>query len=229
MSLHVAFDMDGVFADFSSAYHDVETRLFGPGVSTAAGQPEDERGRFSSTGASMRRHIKRHYRRRAAIWDTIRDTPDFWVTLKPLREDAIGRLHRLAIEHRWEVFFITQRPSTLGETVQRQTQRWLREHGFDLPSVLVTPGSRSAAASLLSLDYYVDDSAINCVDFTADTGARPILVVDSGNMTALTSARRLGIATADHVDIALDILEQASTAHEQPGMLQHLAQLVGWK
>ena len=51
-----------------------------------------------------------------------------------------------------EVFFITQRPATVGQTVQRQTQYWLRQQGFDLPSVLVISGSRGAAAGALRLD-----------------------------------------------------------------------------
>ena len=32
---------------------------------------------------------------------------------------AVKRIHALAIRHKWEVFFITQRPYTDGETVQR--------------------------------------------------------------------------------------------------------------
>ena len=52
------------------------------------------------------------------------------------------------IRHRWEVFFITQRPATEGQTVQRQTQRWLVEQGFDLPSVLVISGSRRRRRAL---------------------------------------------------------------------------------
>ena len=68
------------------------------------------------------------------------------------------------LRHRWEVFFITQRPFTDGETVQRQTQRWLVAQGFDLPSVLVLRGSRGAAAAALGLDYHVDDRPQNCVD-----------------------------------------------------------------
>ena len=34
--------MDGVLADFASAYHDVEARLFGPAASSRAGDPETE-------------------------------------------------------------------------------------------------------------------------------------------------------------------------------------------
>ena len=79
------------------------------------------------------------------------------------------------LQHRWEVFFITQRPATDGDTVQRQTQRWLVEQGFDLPSVLVIAGSRGAAAAALRLDYHVDDSPQNCLDVMAAASAKAVL------------------------------------------------------
>ena len=42
MPLRIGFDMDGVVADFSSAFHEVEQRLFGPGEELSAGEPEKE-------------------------------------------------------------------------------------------------------------------------------------------------------------------------------------------
>src|SRR4029453_4241615 len=79
-------------------------------------------------------------RRREAVWAEIQATPDFWTTLQPIAEGGARRVHALMLQHRWEVFFITQRPATAGETVQRQTQRWLVDQGFDYPSVRVIPG-----------------------------------------------------------------------------------------
>ena len=116
-------------------------------------------------------------RRRDLVWRNIQSTPNFWLTLKPIDADAVRRIHEMMLRHRWEVFFITQRPKTEGDTVQRQTQRWLVEQGFDLPSVLVLAGSRGAAAAALRLDYHVDDSAQNCLDVISDSRARPILIV----------------------------------------------------
>jgi hypothetical protein len=128
-----------------------------------------------------------------------------------------------------EVFFITQRPATLGETVQRQTQRWLIAHGFDMPSVLVVPGARGAAGNALSLHYHVDDSANNCVDMKSESKAKPILIVGDDDPIATASARRLGIGTARDISAALDILAQASTARARPHILQQLGKMVGWK
>ena len=132
------------------------------------------------------------------------------------------------LQHRWEVFFITQRPATLGETVQRQTQRWLVAHGFDLPSVLVIPRSRGAAAASLRLDYHVDDSLKNCIDVKTESAAKPLLIVSGGDQASIVSARRLGIGSAASIAAALDILEQASASRAHPRLLHRLAQFVGW-
>jgi hypothetical protein len=133
------------------------------------------------------------------------------------------------LDRRWEIFFITQRPPTCGETVQRQTQRWLREQGFEMPSVLPVSGCRAATLAALSLHYYVDDDAKNCVDVRSESGARPILIVDDDDDVAISSARRLGIATAPGIGAALDILETATVASPRPPLLRQLAEAVGWK
>lgn len=231
MSLRIGFDVDGVLADFASAFVAVEERLFGANATALRpGSPEEEsNGAEGDEGRRMAGRIAEHRRRRDAVWQAIKATPDFWTTLKPLDESAVRRIHALALQHRWEVFFITQRPSTEGESVQRQTQRWLVQHGFDLPTVLVIHGSRGPAAEALHLDYHVDDSEANCVDVKSESRAMPLLVIDSADEKMRASARRLGIGTAASIGECLSILEQATVTRGQPRLLQRLAQIVGWR
>jgi hypothetical protein len=249
MPLRIGFDMDGVLADFSAAFHEVESRLFGPGVSLSEGQPEQEEesqenadeaevrakaetgdGQSAADDVKAAKQSAREARhRRDAIWRAIQSTPNFWQTLKPIDQSAVPRIHELMLRHKWEVFFITQRPKTDGDTVQRQTQQWLVEQGFDLPSVLVLGGSRGAAAGALRLNYHVDDSTQNCLDVIADSRAKPLLIVPANDMATLASARKLGIGTAQSIGDGLDILEKATIAQMQPRLLQRIAAMVGWK
>jgi hypothetical protein len=228
VSLRVAFDGDGVRADFTTAYREAEARLFGPVKTETAGQCEDEGGPCAAAD-SARRDVRHTNRKRAAVWEAIRSTPDFWVGLQPIDPNAVRQLYTLMLEHRWEVFFLTQRLETLGDTVQRQTQRWLHEQGFDMPSVIVTSGSRGASVGPLCLHYYVGDSATNCVDLASNSRAHSILVVSDEDETTLANTRRMGIGTARNIEAALVILDSASAAQSQPHVLQHLARLVGWK
>ena len=159
----------------------------------------------------------------------IENTPDFWTTLEPLDPGAVARIHELSLRYIWEFFFVTQRTATAGETVQRQTQRWLAEQGFDLPSVIVLSGSRGRAIHALSIDYHVDDSTQHCLDVVADAAARTILVSAAASDGAVEGARKMGIAPAATVAQALEILEQATLARTNPSMLQRLSALVGWR
>ena len=204
--------MDGVLSDFAGAFREVELRLFGPSAPLTVEPPEiqaeqDEKSASASAGDHSAREMRR---RRDAIWAAIRETPDFWRTLRPLDALAIPRIYDLMIRGGWEVFFITHRPATAGETVQRQTQLWLRDQGFDLPSVLVISGSRAAAAGALRLSYHVDDNPQNCLDVASALTARPILIAPERDEITENSARRLRISVARNIGEALDILAAAA-------------------
>jgi hypothetical protein len=241
--LRIGFDMDGVLADFASAYHAIEDRLFGADAPhTRAGDPEraavteqgqpagrregDDRRADGARESADRRVLTR--RHTDQVWRTIHDTPDFWTTVKETEPGVVKRVHEMTLRLGWEVFFITKRPATLGDTVQRQTQRWLVAHGFDLPSVLVVPGSRGAAAAALTLDYHVDDSPQNAVDIRSESKARVLLIVDPADDTAARSAHRLGIGTVESISKALDTLEQVTLSPRDKGIIGRVARLVGW-
>jgi hypothetical protein len=230
MVVRIGFDMDGVLADFNAAFHGVETRLFG-GTPTVADEAPEIEARLEEgqerRGADTRRTPREMRRRRDAVWNAIHRTPDFWTTLEPLDARAVRRIHELMIRLRWEVFFITQRPATAGQTVQRQTQRWLVAQGFDLPSVLVISGSRGAAAAAVRLDFHVDDSPQNCLDVVAESRARPLLILPEPDAATENSAKRLKIGVSRSIGDALDTLEQ-TTSGGQAGLMDRVSRIVGW-
>lgn len=243
MTLRIGFDMDGTLADFAAAFREVEGNLFGAAQATrpldpeseeqaqqrAAGTPSPPAADGAPTPAQWSASHRASRRRQDAVWAAIQAVPDFWETLQPIEPGAVARIQDLSLRHRWEVFFITQRPETAGDTVQRQTQRWLQRQGFALPSVLVLSGSRGTAARALRLDYLVDDSSRNCLDVLCDSPAKPLLIVPDGDAVATASARSLGVGTVTSVVAALDVLDEASRAAAQPGVLARIASLVGWR
>src|SRR5262249_13897754 len=110
------------------------------------------------------------------LWQHVAGIDNFWMSLGEVEPGAVARLSALAAQHRWDIIFLTQRPSSAGETTQVQSQRWLKAHGFDLPSVMVMRGSRGRVASALSLDVVLDDRPENCLDVIADSKAKPFLI-----------------------------------------------------
>lgn len=235
--------MDGTLADLSSAYAEIEERLFGaveveheqPAPETREVEQHDDDVGASPTVLTSRRQTERRSsprsatRHRSRVWTEIEATPNFWTTLKPIDDRAVKRLYQLTGDHNWEVFFITQRPATAGGTVQSQTHKWLVEQGFLTPSVIPLSAGRGQAASALRLDYLVDDTPQNCVDVVSDSSTRAILLVDPDDPLAATSARRLGIGTAQNIQEVLDLLVQATAARANPSLFEKLRKLVGWK
>lgn len=183
MSLRIAFDLDGVLADMDGALRREASRLgIGSEEATVQGKtaPSDDSAP-SIAGMSDREQ--------QSLWAAVRQIENFWVTLDELEPDSVRRLDALAAARRWEVLFITTRPPTAGETVQRQSQRWLERGGFRLPSVYVMSGSRGKVASALDLDIVVDDRPENCIDVKADARARAILCVAAIGRNASRSGK----------------------------------------
>src|SRR5690606_28143406 len=168
--MRIGIDMDGTLADFACIWRHVERQLFGDD-DVDADTPDDEapaqeHGRDRRAGAIEGR--------RREVWRAIRSVEDFWTCLPPIEEGVVQRLNDLALERKWEVFFLTQRPATAGETVQRQTQRWLVAQGFEQPRAPTVTASPAAAAAALCPDGLIDDAPGTCLAVAAEPCCRPI-------------------------------------------------------
>jgi hypothetical protein len=194
MPLRIACDLDGTLADMDAALQREARALFGPEAAVG-----------DLTDAQRRR-----------LWIRVGEIEDFWLTLDEIEPGAVGRLGELASEYGWEVLFVTQRPASAGQAVQRQSQRWLQAHGFELPSVYVVIGSRGPLAATLALDAVLDDRPDNCVDIVTDSDARALLVWRRDPASIPPGTSQLGIEPVSSIAEALAILQQMSDRANQP-------------
>ena len=193
--MRIAFDLDGTLADFAGAYDAVARRVLPRPPGEGPDIPEADAPDGPSTPGGERR-----------IWGAIESIDNFWTTLEPIEPGLIAAVHEQTVRYGWDTFFVTQRPATSGDTVQRQTQRWLVEQGFPLPSVIAHRDSRGKLAAGLALDFLVDDTVEHCVDVLEASRAKPVLIRRKPDATVETNAKRLGIATCRTAAEALDLI-----------------------
>jgi hypothetical protein len=211
LSLRVGFDLDGVFADMDSALINQAQSLFGDKLARQEPRPANNFEPLAPAGTGLveapvpgQLHLTPRQQRR--LWRHIATTDNFWLTLREIEPGSVKRLGTIAIAHRWEVIFLTKRPSTAGLTAQVQSQRWLASKGFERPSVFVVQGSRGRIAAALDLDVVVDDRHENCYDVVVDSGARALLVWRDGGRQFSAAAERLGVEVVRTVGEGLDVL-----------------------
>jgi len=231
MSLRIACDLDGTVADMDRSLQRIAERLFGPGVRVRnhpvvdGDAPGDDNG-ASDVAANSRVLTPRQMR---AVWQEVRATENFWTTLDELEAGSVRRFAEMTALHRWHVVFMTRRPQTSGESSQRQSQRWLEEKGFTLPSVCIVPHSRGVLAGALELHAVVDDRPETCLDVAADSRAEPILVWRANAATLPPGVTGLGVTAVPTFEAALARLEDiTSAAVKKQGIVERIrARLTG--
>jgi hypothetical protein len=231
--MRIAFDMDGVLADLHTVYAQAAVKLF-PELDRAvvtradvgASPPTDEPSADLSEVPDPAAGFAISRRQSEAVWKKLTAVENFWENLAEIEAGGLARLAALAEERRWDVLFITSRPSSLGATVQRQSQRWIQRRGFPMPSAFVVHGSRGKVAQALDLDVVVDDRPENCLDVALESSAAAILLWRGPQDTIPASAKRLGIAVAPSLAACLDTLIEAEQLAEG-SLLDRLRRLFG--
>jgi uncharacterized HAD superfamily protein len=158
-------------------------------------------------------------RQQSQLWDHVKQIENFWTTLPELEPGIIARIAKTARDRRWEVIFLTTRPSTAGDLVQLQSQQWLDAHGFQYPSVFVVHGSRGKIADALHLDAFVDDRPENCLDIAVESKAKVILVWHGNPKDVPAGAKRLGVRPVSTITEAMALLEHLDDIRNQPGLM----------
>jgi hypothetical protein len=245
VALRIACDLDGTVADMDAALQRHAEQLFGADVDLhmdpalplpALQSPKhfgpsdpDAANAQAPAAAAPAEPAKRCLtdKERRALWAHVGRVENFWSSLDEIEPGAIARLNRLAVEHGWEVIFLTQRPACAGETTQRQSQKWLTEHGFEYPSVFVMNGSRGKVADALSLDAVIDDRPNNCLDVVTDSTARAFLVWRDDPARTPPGAQRVGITLTYSFSEALDHLEKMTVSRNRTGIFGRIKSALG--
>lgn len=237
MPLRIGFDLDGTVADMYSALHQEALKLFGEEIAAqsaykkapaspdadeaTAAEPED------ITGSLAMEELHLTARQQMQLWDHVKKIENFWTTLPELEPGIIARIAKSAAQRRWEIIFLTTRPSTAGEMTQLQSQRWLDAHGFRYPSVMVVQRSRGKIADALQLDAFVDDRPENCLDIAVESKARVILMWHGHLKDVPAGAKRLGVRPVQTISEALGLLEQLDEVRQKPSLLRSLKRVLG--
>ncbi len=193
MALRIGIDIDGVLADFRTAFHEAAMRCLRHDV-------DDEQDLETLTPLSAG-DVRR-------VWDHIAAAHNWWMEVPAYEPDQIARLYSLTRAAGWEVFFMTKRPPSAGDSVQFQTQWWIERFGFYLPAVMTVPGSRGDIANGLRLDLILDDQLINCVEVISTAPTKAVLVLRSNDSAAKQQASNRGIGVVSTLAEALTVIER---------------------
>ena len=151
----VMFDVDGVLAWFTeafrAAYERVHQRKF---------EKPTEEIRWDDLWD-------------AKVWEFIKSSPVWWALLKPIPERRVFKLIN-ALQNTHDVYFVTARP---GLSVKQQTESWLRLHGIEDPTVILS-SKKGEMAKALSADWSIEDKAGNAVYIAYQSSGTKSFLVD---------------------------------------------------
>ena len=188
--LRLGVDVDGVVADFRTAFRAQAERELGIA-------PNDAESDLSKSDVER-------------LWRSVAGVTNWWLNIPPYEPDQIARLYSQARRCRWEVFFLTSRPPSGGDTVQLQTQVWLERHGYYLPSVLTAPaGARGELARSLRLDLAIDDRMVNCLEIISASNSKALMIMRAeADTRARETAEARGIGVVTSLSQGLDAIER---------------------
>jgi beta-phosphoglucomutase-like phosphatase (HAD superfamily) len=230
MALRIAFDLDGTIADMHTVLHKEAERLFGPEVPASAADEQQKAETATDDDSDSKKAIAELHltvRQQMQLWEHVKTIENFWDTLPELEPGIVARISDTAHRRRWDVIFLTTRPVVAGDTVQLQSQRWLKAKGFSLPSVFVVQRSRGRIADALQLDAVVDDRPENCVDVAVESKAKPILIWSADPKLVPLAAKRLGVRVASTISEAVEILEMLDDVKKESPVVRSIKKLFG--
>ncbi len=149
----IAFDIDGVLANFTRGYTRIGHRLYGTPVGDSATQ---ETWNFEDYPRLKLDKLQAAFD--GPIWEIVKSSPDFWATLDPFNVSVMPRINH--IENK---IFITNRP---GINTREQSEQFLENWGIENPKVIL--GSEKGPIAVREgVIAVIDDLYKNVVDIKA--------------------------------------------------------------
>jgi len=149
----VGVDVDGVLADFNSAF--IQRVIDVTGRDLFPARP------FDIPCWNYPQHYGYTEVEVSTVWTNIKTDSTFWLSLLdyPQTRSLLESLRNIQTAGT-EIYFITARP---GVRVKEQTEGWLLYMGFEFPTVLIS-SAKGLCARALDLTHYIDDRWENVVD-----------------------------------------------------------------
>src|SRR3990167_10651921 len=147
--MNIAIDIDGVLANFTTAYTKVAVEL---GLLAAPISPYDQSTwRFDFPADPVWREIDQRW--------------NWWMTLEPIVSNYEVSIINMLISFN-NVYFLTNRRSgKMGLSAKTQSEYWLGGVGIDIPHAQVIPcESKGELAKALGVTLAIDDKPENIFD-----------------------------------------------------------------
>lgn len=160
---NIAFDLDGVLADFVHSFTYVAKSLGFLNYTTSSLE-QTGWDQFGLTPEQM-----------SSVWSVILAERGWWNTLPPLIDKStFWAIDKLKYNH--QVVFVSARQ---GISPQHDTVRWLERHGIQNPSVIITK-RKGEIARALDIDYNIEDKPENAavIHWMADVRPCKSYIID---------------------------------------------------
>ena len=154
-TVEIGIDLDGVVANFAKAFSIYANKFYGCPIINH--EKEILLWDWEKWYPISKEQVR-------VVWKLICETDNFWKKLEVLdRSDFDYMRDSLQSLKRANIYFITTRVESKGESVKKQSEEWLRMNGWTNPTVIVCK-EKGKMAALLDLDFFIDDKTENIVD-----------------------------------------------------------------
>jgi uncharacterized HAD superfamily protein len=170
--INIGIDIDGVQAAFGTKYSQILRELYGescPIISTEGMEVPawDWAEWYPLTKEQL-----------AEGWKKLQETKNFWTNLEMTNIEQVQYLIKVLDNHpSINIYFLTNRAQTVGDTVVKQSIESLKSFGWSNPQVIATT-QKGAVARALDLRFFIDDMAENCAQVSLYYQAAKVFVLD---------------------------------------------------